>query len=231
MSDDREVVESVDVLIPAPGSNLSGTLYTPLDGADIHSGLVLATGRGGQRGWWHWLAVMLATAGYVTLTFDFRSPADNGEPAGAELLADMEAAVAYLDALPGIDRSELLVGGQGLGGSLALQVAANKPSVKAVFGFGVDSGGAEIQRVMPEVKVPLLLVQYTHDQLVPLHVVEELYSLAGGPKRLVVAEGGSHQAAYRDPQIAVLLLDWFRDLQQAQLLQLLWVPPEVLASE
>lgn len=230
MPDFSEVVQAIDLTIPGPAAALSGTLYTPDDGVDLHSGLLLAGLPGEGSGAWHWLAVMLATVGYAVLTFDYSAAARDNEQAA---LDEFAAAAAFLGADPGIDRNELIAGGAGLSGAIALLLAAREPAVKAVFSLDTAWGqdcaalsAPSIRSATAQLLVPVLLVGYA-----PPGATGELYELAGGPKRMALLQGGGSEPLCRDANLAVIMLEWIRALQDQQLLQLLWVPPELLVAE
>lgn len=262
-----EVVDITDVTVQSGDLRLGGTIYVPNDGLDIHSGLLLSTGLGGRRGWWHWMARMLATAGYIVLTFDYRGHGSSEGTAGEGMDDDLRAVVAFLQHYEGVDENELIVGGICLGANFAMYESLKNPAIKAIFGFGVgyepwllepriwhnmikltttnedsplriDTDSyrrlleqMDVRKILPDVKVPLLLIHYSEDRFVPLEAGRQLKERAGCPTTLAVIDGGYHIACYRDPQAGVTLLEWLRELQQKGLVAPPWAPPELLLSE
>jgi alpha-beta hydrolase superfamily lysophospholipase len=55
---------------------------------------------------------------------------------------------------------------------------------------------------------PLLLVHARGDEVVPFTFSEELYDLAGEPKRMLLLDGGHHRSVQHDPEIQGETLRW-----------------------
>jgi alpha-beta hydrolase superfamily lysophospholipase len=66
-----------------------------------------------------------------------------------------------------------------------------------------------VDRISPR---PILFVTVEDDRLVPPEESEQLYALAGEPKKLVVLGGYGHYEVYQEPafgEVMAATLDWF----------------------
>lgn len=128
------------------GLTLRGVLHAPA-GAGPRPALILCHGFGGScRGAGHpELARALARAGYVVLRFDFRgcgqSEGERGSVIVAEEAEDLRAAIDFLASQPMADAARIGVVGASLGGSVAIEVAAEDPRVKVCVASGAIGDG------------------------------------------------------------------------------------------
>lgn len=128
------------------GFTLRGVLHAP-EGAAARPALVLCHGFGGScRGAGHpELARALAAAGYVVLRFDFRgcgqSEGERGSVIVAEEAEDLRAAIDFLSVQPMADKERIGVVGASLGGSVAIEVAAEDPRLKVCVANGAIGDG------------------------------------------------------------------------------------------
>lgn len=171
------------------GDRLTGVF--PPEGGPYPVVLFLSGINVGQDAY-RWLAVEIASAGFVCVTFDRVGELFGGEygltpgvdldaarpetygtratcpaiPAILESLAEIELLKGVLD----LDRVAL--GGHSAGGTLALQSAAHVPSVKAVFAYGAHTMVATMLgwpagTVLPaQVDCPVLLSVGTRDGVI-----------------------------------------------------------------
>jgi hypothetical protein len=129
------------------GLTLRGVLHAPEAGATPRPALILCHGFGGScRGAGHpELARALAGAGYVALRFDFRgcgqSAGERGSVICAEEAEDLRAAIDFLAAQPAVDPQRVGVIGASLGGSVAIEVAAEDARVKVCVANGAIGNG------------------------------------------------------------------------------------------
>ena len=161
-----------------------------------------------------------------------------GKPTLAGIVDDAAAALAELRRRPGIDAHRLVVFGQSIGGATALRLLArDSAGVRlAIIDSAFDSyrtiaRNAALESVvlapllplalpllppaeddpasaLPSVRVPLVFVHGTHDQVIGIAHSERLYAAAAAPKRLLRAEGALHMEALMraDLQAQVLAL-------------------------
>ena len=109
--------------------------YVP---SENHAAVIAAPGRSGSQK----PARVLVRHGYGVLLFDRRGEGESdGEPNafGWDADKDMNAAIAYLQRRPGVDRNR--IGGIGLsvGGETLLQTAAESDGLKAVVADGAGA--------------------------------------------------------------------------------------------
>ncbi len=128
------------------GVRLAGDLFPPADlrPGERRAGVVLCHGYTGVRSiYLPDNAAVLAAAGYVVLTFDYKGWGDSDGPksrlAPYSRVADVQAALTFLGAQPEVDGDRLGLYGTSYGGATVVWVAAVDPRVKctvAVVGIG-----------------------------------------------------------------------------------------------
>ncbi|MCH8497408.1 MAG: alpha/beta fold hydrolase [Marinobacter sp.] len=132
-------------------------------------------------------------AGYVVMTFDYRSWGDSaGLPrqtiSARERLRDADAALAFLKSRPGVNPDRIVVWGTSFGGGHAVELAADHPELAGVIAQVPMLDGAAAVKAVP----PLRLMRFA------------LYSLVdtvklGRPLYIpVVSEPGSFSSMDRD---------------------------------
>jgi uncharacterized protein len=123
---------------------LAGTLTLP-PGAGPHPALVWVHGAGLQtRNYFPDLPALCAGAGFAVLTYDKRGagqsggtfPGDRADAFSIDALArDAEAALRFLAAQPGIDRTRVGLAGHSQGGWIAPLAASREPAARFVVSF------------------------------------------------------------------------------------------------
>jgi alpha-beta hydrolase superfamily lysophospholipase len=179
----------------------------------------------------------LPAAGLALARFDFRGCGQSSgrlaETTIARCIEDVEAVLAFLAADPGLARRVGLLG-SGLGGFVALQVAARRPGVPVVTwsapasltelanddlaegrGLGVPfaleyAGG---RYALAPTGVPMhLVIHGEEDQVVGVEHAASLHEVAAEPCDLALVAGGDHGLS--DPvhrkHAASLSRDWLR---------------------
>ena len=133
-------VDSADVSFTSEGISLAGTLHLPVRDAVLPVPGVAVTGpftgvRDQVAGTY---ARGLARAGFAALAFDHRGFGDSGGRRWHEdsqgKVADLRAAVSFLQSRPEIDDDRIGVLGVCLGGGYAVRAASQDPRVRAVAG-------------------------------------------------------------------------------------------------
>ena len=65
--------------------------------------------------------------------------------------------------------------------------------------------GEAVKRITPR---PLILMHAEGDTQIPSDHSEELYELAGEPRKLVIVPGGAHNTVQHDPELQGVALRW-----------------------
>jgi uncharacterized protein len=169
-----------------------------------------------------WGVFMMAYRGYAGST---------GYPTEANNIAD--ARRAY-DALvqEGVPASSIIVYGESLGTNVATRMAAEKASsglileapYTSVLEIAVTdypflpvrlllSDRYETDKVIPQVRVPVLILHGKQDDVIPVAMAHRLIKLANEPKRLVILPEGEHSDLYLEGNNALpAVRDWIRGL-------------------
>jgi uncharacterized protein len=137
------------------GVKLAGDLFIPADvkPGERRAGIVLCHGYTGIRTiYLPDNAAMLATAGYVVLTFDYKGWGDSEGPksrlAPYSRVADVQAALTFLGAQPEVDAERLGIYGTSYGGATVVWVAAIDRRVKCVVSVvGIGNGARWMRSV------------------------------------------------------------------------------------
>lgn len=106
-------------------------------------------------------------AGYVVMTFDYRSwGASAGLPrqtiSARQRMCDADAALAFLKSQPGVDTTRIVVWGSSFGGGHAVELAADNPELAGVIAQVPMLDGMAAVRAVP----PLRLMQFAFYSLV-----------------------------------------------------------------
>jgi uncharacterized protein len=141
-------MESRSVSFFSEGIRLAGDLFLP-DGrgpGERRAGILLCHGYTGVRSLYlPDIARVLAAAGYVVMTFDYKGWGDSEGPksrlAPYSRVADAQAALTWLAAQETVDAERLGIYGTSYGGATVVWVAATDPRVKCVVSVvGVGDG-------------------------------------------------------------------------------------------
>ncbi len=172
-------------------------------------------GNGGNLTNVAWVAEHLSARGFDILIFDYRGYGRSDGRITDEwgLYADAEAIYDHLTRERGVLPERLVIFGQSLGSTAAIDVASRRQCAALVVESGLSSAsdmGAvafpwlprflhslaknrfESSRKIAEVKCPVLVTHGTNDPVIPVEQGRKLYESARDPKRLVIIEGGDH---------------------------------------
>ena len=189
-------VESVSIPTER-GVKLEAALHRPAkpNGCAV----VVAPGQGGgrERPVTKKAAEALAAAGFTVVRFDWAFFTAKSNPSeGFETeAADLEAAIAFTRARPGVEK--ILVAGKSLG-TLATAVRLGTKSddlagllmLTPALAVGGPAGSLfpGVERLF-DAKIPTLMVSGDHDPLCPLATLYDLASKSDSPPRIVVVPG------------------------------------------
>jgi dipeptidyl aminopeptidase/acylaminoacyl peptidase len=137
------------------GIQLAGDLFVPakLEPDEQRPGIVLCHGYTGVRNiYLSDNARVLAEAGYVVLTFDYKGWGDSAGPktrlAPYSRVADVQAALTFLSVQPEVDATRLGIYGTSYGGATVVWAAAVDPRVKCVVAVvGIGNGARWMRSV------------------------------------------------------------------------------------
>ena len=137
------------------GVKLVGDLFLPADikPGERRAGIVLCHGYTGVRSiYLPDNARVLAEAGYVVLTFDYKGWGDSDGAktrlAPYSRVADVQAALTFIGAQPEVDAARLGIYGTSYGGATVVFVAAIDPRVKCVVSVvGIGNGARWMRSV------------------------------------------------------------------------------------
>ena len=137
------------------GVKLAGDLFLPADikPGERRAGIVLCHGYTGVRSiYLPDNARVLAQAGYVVLTFDYKGWGDSDGAktrlAPYSRVADVQAALTFMGAQPEVDVARLGIYGTSYGGATVVFVAAIDPRVKCVVSVvGIGNGARWMRSV------------------------------------------------------------------------------------
>jgi pimeloyl-ACP methyl ester carboxylesterase len=152
--------------------------------------------------------------GYNVLLVDYRGfgKSSGGQPSEAKVFEDAEATWRYLLEQGHIAPHRLFIYGHSLGGAIAIDLAAHHPEaagliVESTFTSMLEMGERnygylpvtlllnqrfESLSKIDKIKMPLLIIHGTWDNLVPVEMAQRLYAAAPGPKFMTLIEGGGH---------------------------------------
>jgi dienelactone hydrolase len=179
-----------------------------------------------QRKVWDGLAQQLAAAGINTLTLDYRGfgesggvPVDKATPEQAQAAlakwpSDIDLAMQYLQAQPGVKRDMIGVGGASCGVNNSVQAARRHPEVRSLvlLSGNTDLGGRTFLR--EDKNVPVFFAYADDDEFKPsITAIQWLFALTSNPsKKLVHYPNGGHGADIFKvhPDLPDLIVNWYK---------------------
>ena len=196
------------------GERVHGWFVRAIQGpADVT--VLYCHGNGGDLTDVGWLAEELSNRKMDVLIFDYRGYGRSEGRLTNEwgLYADAEAAYEYLTRERGVKKERLILHGQSLGTTAAIDIASRHPCAALIVESGLSSAsdmGAvalpwlprwlhflstnrfESARKIASVSCPVFIAHGTNDNVIPVEQGRRLYEAAREPKRLMIIEGGDH---------------------------------------
>ncbi|MAT99237.1 MAG: hypothetical protein CL608_19020 [Anaerolineaceae bacterium] len=189
----------------ADGLQLSGWYVPPQ--AEEGTALIFVHGLGSNRGALLDQAAVLAKEGYGALLFDLRAHGrSQGKQSswGLAEVADVRAALHFLQAQPEIDPARIGIVGHSMGGAIAIRAAAQMPEIRLVVAESVytNFAGNEERLIISFARLPAwtapLIMDWAEwiagvdsNQLAPLR---EVASLA--PRPILFIQGGRDKTVH-----------------------------------
>ncbi|MGH9942891.1 MAG: alpha/beta hydrolase [Pyrinomonadaceae bacterium] len=208
-----------DAWFSAPsGERLHGWFVRSQQSDEPKATILYAHGNGGNLSRVGWLARQLSVRGFDVLLFDYRGYGrSEGEVADEQqLYEDADAAYEYLVRERHIPPQQLVLYGQSLGTTAAIDLASRRDCRALVVESGLSSvsdmaatalpwlprplhalsrnrfdSAAKIQRA----RCPALVTHGDPDSVIPAEQGRKIYAAARGPKKLVIFPGGEHNVS------------------------------------
>jgi fermentation-respiration switch protein FrsA (DUF1100 family) len=191
-------------LAHAEGSALYWVLFCPAAGSSVHSQRL----QGQLRELWE--------LGYNVLAFDYRGFGENrGSPTEQGVYADASTAYAYLTRQRGVPATRVILAGRSLGSAVAVELATRVDAAGVLMFSAIDSVPRTAGRLFPyvpaafltrnrfdnvatlrTVRVPIVMIHAVDDKLMPMAAARTMFEEIRGPKKLVVTDGGHHDAGF-----------------------------------
>lgn len=150
--------------------------------------------------------------------FDYRGYGrSKGSPSEKGVYIDAKTAYDYLISKEGIRKDEIILFGESLGGSAAIDLAS-KVEVKAIIAESTFSSAKDMaKRIYPfipsffiasnfdsvrkirDIRVPKLIIHSIDDEIVPFDLGQKLFEAAPSPKVFLKIRGG-HNTAFLDSE-------------------------------
>lgn len=145
-------------------------------------------------------------AGFSVLAYDYSGYGlSTGRPSERAAYADAEAAYAYLTGRAGVPAERILLHGRSLGGAVAADLAARRPAAGLVLESTFTSAFRVVRPYpilpfdrfrtagkLPRVRMPVLVIHGTDDEVIGFWHGQRLYALAAGPKQRLWVRGATH---------------------------------------
>jgi dienelactone hydrolase len=208
-------------LAAADGTKLKATYFAA---GKPGPGVLLLHQCNQQRKGWDRLAAQLAAAGISVLTVDYRgfgesggTPVNDLPPAEAGRLVrekwpgDVDAALGYLLAQPGVNGSAAGAGGASCGVNEAIQLARRHPEVKSLLLLSGNTGPEGREFLHKSEKMPVLL-SAADDDGAAVELMEWLYSLSTNPgSKFVEYPDGGHGVDMfaKHSDLPAMIVDWY----------------------
>jgi len=200
--------------VSTDGTSLAGLFYEAFNPPT--PGVVLVHMMGRSKDEWSPTAERLQEAGITVLAMDLRGHGSSGGNGAmlAPMVGDVQAAVQWLSARPGVRPDALAVVGASLGANLAAIAAAGVATVRgvALISPSLDYRGVRIDAtVMRKIgNRPVWLAASTDDPYA-LRTVKELATGSGArEQRLSGARAHGTALLGADPELSTGLVDWLR---------------------
>lgn len=205
-----------EVSFKSRDATIYGLLYMPKDADNAPGIIMLPAARAGKEGQ-DYLARQLVAQGYAFFTFDQRGIGETGsslpstqedfnsfvagnEPAQHLFVYDALRAFDFLKARKGVNKANILIGGESMGARFAIIAGAVEKSFKGVFvistsGYGKQDvstpQGKFMASINPDMYIdkisPRKIVMFhsKSDNVVPFEQAQNTFSFAKEPKEFI----------------------------------------------
>lgn len=204
--------------------NLDAWFVPAKDNDQIGKGVILfCHGNGGNIGNRVSYLPIFRSLGLSTFLFDYRGYGKSeGKPTEAGTYADVEAAWQYLTQERKIPPKKIIIYGESLGGAIATYIAQltsqdlknNAGGLVLASTFtSISDRASELYPFLPirwlsrfsynslerlpSIKIPVLIIHSTEDEIIPFHHSDRNFAAANQPKKLVKLRG-DHNSGFLD---------------------------------
>lgn len=197
--------------------------------------VVYCHGNGGTLSMYGKVSRIFYDLGWNALLFDYRGYGDSSDVNITEETVVADAVAAYTWASERVSEESIIVWGHSLGAAVAARVAAlHQPA-----GLVLEGGFPSLKRIAKERypffwihdfflfdsfdtagylssrRFPVLHLHAEHDEIIPLHLGDELFSVLAEPKQRIVIRGAGHNDypnvhLQYDNQIAAIVDSWIK---------------------
>lgn len=140
-----------------------GTVYYPADGSRDYGVIAASPGLGADQSMVQAYGALLASHGFVLITFDTKTPQDSPAQRGRQMLDALDWAAEHSAAAGRADPDRLGVMGHSMGGGAALHAASREPRIKAAVPLTPYAG----KRDWSGVTAATLVVSGSDDEVAP----------------------------------------------------------------
>lgn len=145
-------------------------------------------------------------AGFGVLAYDYSGYGlSTGRPSERAAYEDAEAAYEYLTRSAGVPPERIILHGRSLGGAVAADLAARRPAAGLVLESTFTSAFRVVRPYpflpfdrfgtagkLPRVRMPVLVIHGTEDEVIGFWHGQRLYALASEPKQRLWVQGARH---------------------------------------
>ena len=204
-------VASVEVPPPVPGFG-GGTIYHPTDLSEGTFGAyVFSPGTWTSHREYAWMGTRIASQGFVVFLIDSLDPRDRPVARGEQLGAALDFLVSTSPAQDAVDAARLSVGGHSNGGGGTLEVAPDRPSLRAVVAL---QPWHPTERSFPGIEVPTMIIGAEADASAPVgrHALAFYESIpASTDKAYLELRDKPHEVATEDdPTQTAAMIAWLK---------------------
>ena len=196
------------------GENLNGWFFTSAT-RPASATIIYFHGNGGNISNLGWVGERLAARGFNVLLFDYRGYGKSSGASASEdgIYRDADAAYDYLVKTRGVAPEQLVLYGQSLGTTAAVDVASRRPCGSVILESGLSSARDMTAKLLPKtlhwvhfftlnrfdsahkltlVHRPVLVTHGDPDPVIPSNQGRALYAAANEPKQLLIIPGSGH---------------------------------------
>ncbi|MGH3312490.1 MAG: alpha/beta hydrolase family protein [Streptomyces sp.] len=186
-----------------------GTVYYPADGSKDYGVIAASPGLGADEAMVAPYGELLASHGFVLITFDTKTLEDSPAQRGRQLLHALDYATERSAAAGRADPERLGVLGHSMGGGGALFAASRKPEIKAAVPLTPYSQTGD----WPRVSAPTLIIGGSNDDVAPPSEHAEAFydGLSGAEEKSYLELNGDHFVATPpDKLVSRQVIAWFK---------------------